>query len=351
MKYPTKPLIPSCPRCGSKKIKKKGTRKTRHDLRQRYGCNICGHTFIKEVTKYSSYPVKLIMEGISFYNLGYSARKTVGYLRRRFGIKVPEQTFRNWYTSHKPICTYHELRDQIKRRLAPVELTKKFYLAHHQVYLFQIHIGKIDLLLSYPYHQTYHRVKEYLAAIQGTDFPHHLFTQDQKDRSSNYPVILNAQVTQRDNYATKLAALALQIAPTNKKRHETLQRFMLLNDSATIAVEVPIYLTMKDFQDLRDQGFTFPFGAQPITGHIDLIQIRSSFVHILDYKPEAKKERHVVTQLTIYALAISQRTGIPIKAIKCAWFDEKDYFEFFPLPLVYPKREHTQDAPMSQASS
>jgi len=59
--------------------------------------------------------------------------------------------------------------------------------------------------------------------------------------------ILQADVTRKDNYATKLAGLALQIAPSNIKRHETLQRFMLLNDSATIAVEVPIYLTPDDF--------------------------------------------------------------------------------------------------------
>jgi hypothetical protein len=73
-------------------------------------------------------------------------------------------------------------------------------------------------------------------------------------------------VTRKDTYATKLAALALQIAPFNNKRHETLQRFMLLNDSATIAVEVPIYLTPDDFAYFRARGFTFPFGNHPITG-------------------------------------------------------------------------------------
>jgi hypothetical protein len=74
--------------------------------------------------------------------------------------------------------------------------------------------------------------------VPSPDFPHDLFTQADRDRSSQYPVILEADITRKDNYATKLAALALQIAPNNKKRHETLQRFMLLNDSARIAVEV-----------------------------------------------------------------------------------------------------------------
>jgi hypothetical protein len=86
------------------------------------------------------------------------------------------------------------------------------------------------------------------------------------------------------------------------------QRFMLLNDSATIAVEVPIYLTPEDFAYFRAHGFTFPFGDQPITGHIDFVQLRSGFLHILDDKPDAAKETHAVTQLTIYAMALSRRT-------------------------------------------
>jgi hypothetical protein len=40
-------------------------------------------------------------------------------------------------------------------------------------------------------------------------------------------------------------------------------------------------------------------------------------------------------QLTIYALALSRRTSLPLKCFKCGRFDEKDYFEFFPLQGVY----------------
>jgi hypothetical protein len=177
-------------------------------------------------------------------------------------------------------------------------------------------------------------------SVPQPDFPPHLFTTDTSARSSNYPTLLSARVTRRESYTTGLAALALQIAASNTKRHDAIERFMLLNDSATLAVEVPIYLTPDDFAALRRQGFTFPFGTHPITGHIDLLQVRSGYVRILDYKLEAKAEKHVVTQLTIYALAFSRRTGIPVKFFSCAWFDENDYFEFFPLPAVYPQRQH-----------
>jgi len=79
-------------------------------------------------------------------------------------------------------------------------------------------------------------MQEYPRSVLRADFPHRLFTRGENDRSSNYPTLLSANVIRTGNYATKLAALALQIAPSNKKRHDAVERFMLLNDSAPIAV-------------------------------------------------------------------------------------------------------------------
>jgi hypothetical protein len=70
-----------------------------------------------------------------------------------------------------------------------------------------------------------------------------------------------------------------------------------------------------------------------LTGHIDLIQIRNGQVHIMDYKPNASKERPI-EQLTWYALALSRLTGLRLFEFTCAWFDEKDYYQFFPLHVV-----------------
>ena len=36
--------------------------------------------------------------------------------------------------------------------------------------------------------------------------------------------------------------------------------------------------------------------------------------------------------LTIYALALARRISLPLKFFKCGWFNERDYFDFFPLP-------------------
>jgi len=76
-----------------------------------------------------------------------------------------------------------------------------------------------------------------------------------------------------------------------------------------------------------------------ITGHIDFVQIRNGMVHILDYKSNASKEKPI-EQLTLYALALSRLTGLRVFNFKCAWFDEKDYFEFYPLHVVYKGRKN-----------
>jgi len=43
-----------------------------------------------------------------------------------------------------------------------------------------------------------------------------------------------------------------------------------------------------------------------------------------------------VNQLVVYALAFAR---LPVKLLKCAWFDKKDYFEFFPLQAVRTRKE------------
>lgn len=158
---------------------------------------------------------------------------------------------------------------------------------------------------------------------------------------------------------------------------------MLINDSVTVAAEVPVLLDEDDIRHYQNElGFEVPeellgsrqtvtvsppvsFSgivkrqentspsndtdtgcetetAQPhpptITGHIDLLQIRNGAIHIMDYKPSAKKVKPV-DQLTLYALALSRLTGLRLFHMKCAWFDEEDYFEFFPLHVVYPVKK------------
>ena len=121
-------------------------------------------------------------------------------------------------------------------------------------------------------------------------------------------------------------------------RHETIQDFLIANDTVTIASELPILLDSQDIRHYKHElNFDIPINlkdGEHITGHINLIQIRNGSIYILDYKPSAKKQKPI-EQLTIYALALARLTGLRLYHFKCAWFDSENYYEFFPLHIVY----------------
>jgi len=98
----------------------------------------------------------------------------------------------------------------------------------------------------------------------------------------------------------------MQAVTNNKLRHEILQEFMLINDSVTVATEVPVLLDKDDLLHYKNSlNFIVPITLEDeeiITGHIDIVQIRNGMIHILDYKPSAKKVKPI-DQLTLYAFA------------------------------------------------
>jgi ATP-dependent exoDNAse (exonuclease V) beta subunit len=147
---------------------------------------------------------------------------------------------------------------------------------------------------------------------------------------------------EKENAATRMAGLVIPTVGDNRLRHEALQRFMLANDSTTVAVEVPIWLMPADIAALEtEHGIELlPPGSSTgsITGHIDFLQVRNGAVHILDYKPGARTDKPLA-QLTIYALALTRLVpGLRLFDIKCAWFDEHEYCEFFPRTLLARRR-------------
>ncbi len=324
---------PPCPKCGSKFTIRKGRRRNRLQTVNVFECTECKRRFNDNAGKHKTYPLRVILDAVSTYNLGHSLSDTQRVIRERLRLSIPERTLSQWITDHRPLTTYARLRLAGKKLFSPTSIVRAFAMHHKQVYHFQAHQAKLKLLFESPDHKRLARAADYLRGV-GPQFPHHLF-QGSNHRSSTFPAKLIPPITRKENHATQIAALVLPSSPTNKKRHETLQSFMLVNDSVTVVVEVPVYLTRDDIAHLQSRGFELPFDAGVITGHIDFLQVRNGFLHILDYKPEARKEKHAHVQLTIYALALSRRAGLPLKNFKCAWFDERDYFEFFPLQGVY----------------
>ncbi len=110
---------------------------------------------------------------------------------------------------------------------------------------------------------------------------------------------------------------------------------MLANDSVSVTTEVPIYLMPEDLDHMQNRlGFAIPIQAsEPLTGLIDSVPVGNGSIYILDYKPNAKKDKPI--EQSLYALALSCATGLKLYDFKCAWFDEHHYYEFFPLHVVH----------------
>ena len=83
---------PLCPECGCKTTVKKGKRRNRLQTLQVFRCTECLHRFTGSPGKNKTYPLRLILETVSTFNLGYSTTETQQILRNS-GMQVGSVLF------------------------------------------------------------------------------------------------------------------------------------------------------------------------------------------------------------------------------------------------------------------
>ena len=354
-----------CPTCDGRRIIKRGLRKNCFRRLQIYSCKDCRRYFVSLVgLKGVKYPPRVIARTLCLYNLGHAQEETARRIATEHRITVPRRTISHWISEYRPITTFHRLRN-VSVRAFGCRMLRERTLEHQQTYQYKVHLSKLALTASAVAPNVAARVTNYLLSVFG-DFPDDFFRDDPTsnpdrqalsapngDLSTNpaesaLPVAMRSSKshfeilplvrTEKQNLANDLAALGLLLARKNRERHPAVQDFMLANDSCTVACEVPVYLTAQEIAYYKSRGFfvTLPESSKPITGHIDVVQVRNGLIHLLDYKPNAR-QIDPVNQLVVYALAFASRTRLPVRVFKCAWFDENDYFEFFPLQAVKAK--------------
>ena len=350
-----------CPYCQGTKIIKKGTRVKKYETIQLYYCHHCQRKFTPLVTKGKTYPLKVILDTISLYNRFNSMEEAAKQVSEKYGLKVSFQNIPNWLRDFQQYLPFLRMRSFIEKKYNKREILVESKMFHGQIYDFKYHRAKTDLLIDDDFKNYKFRPLQEFLELVTAECPHSMF-KETKQRASEYKGVFNldgVKITPRHNLAVRNARLILQTVTNNKLRHEVLQDFMLVNDSVTVATEVPVLLDEDDIRHYQSElGFKLPIklgektdnrerktdslglpSSDPIlTGHIDLLQIRNGAIHILDYKPSAKKQKPV-DQLTLYALALARLTGLRLFHFKCAWFDKENYFEFFPLHVVYKKKK------------
>ena len=332
--------IGTCPYCQGKEFIRFGQRLKKFETVQVYYCKKCGKKFTPGLTKHRTFPLRLILDGLTYYNRFNTLEETAQKLTEKYGIKVSLQNISNWLNDFKEYLPFLKMREFIEKKYDKKDILVESKMFHGQIYDFKYHRAKTDLILEGDFkHYKFRPLQEFLELVVA-ECPHQIFKESTK-RASEYKDIFNldqVKIVRKDNTAVKNTRFVLQAVANNKLRHELLQEFMVINDSVTVATEVPVLLDKDDVLHYQNQlNFNVPIALKDgdvLTGHIDLVQVRNGMIHLLDYKPSAKKEKPI-DQLIIYALALSRLTTLRLFHFKCGWFDEEDYFEFFPLHIVY----------------
>ena len=65
-----------CPYCFSQDFVKRGLRQKKREQVQLYLCRDCGKTFTSHLTKGKHYPLAVMLDALSVYNLGYGLEET-----------------------------------------------------------------------------------------------------------------------------------------------------------------------------------------------------------------------------------------------------------------------------------
>jgi len=341
-------ILRKCPYCEGKEFIKKGQRVKKYGEAQLYYCKNCDKKFTPGIDKHRTFPLRLIMDAVTLYNRLYSLDDSVKLVSSKYGISVTRQTLMRWLEDFREYLPFLRMREYVEKKYKPKEMLEEIRLFHGQIYDFKYHRAKTNILLEESFkHHGFRPLKEFLELVLA-ECPHQVFKESQK-RASEYKNIFNldtVKIISKENTAQKNTRFVMQAVVNNKLRHQILQEFMLINDSVTVATEVPVLLDWEDVGHFKNQlNFNVPIHLaenEIITGHIDILQIRNGMIHILDYKPSAKKEIPI-EQLVIYALALSRLTGLRLYHFKCAWFDEDDYFEFYPLHVVYKNKKNRKN--------
>src|SRR5580700_7128367 len=342
----------ACPYCGSRNLTRRGTRMKKLEIVQLWRCTACKRTFTPgpAALRNKTYPLRMILSALTDYNTGFTLEETAERLKKKARRNVSPSTIASWLEQYKHHCSYRRLRAKGLARF-PGNLTlRTVKLYHRQIYSYAYHRAKLDFLRAGALDdkrkgdKRFAPLADFLEHVP-TDCPHELFSGegDAKARASQaaptFADTAHAIVNVRENAATEAAALIIPAVGNNKLRHETLQRFMLANDSVTLAVEIPIWLREPDIAAIEARwGISLaakvPRADRTITGHIDFLQVRNGAVHLLDYKPDAMTNKPIA-QLAIYALALTRQVpSLKLFDIKCAWFNEEEYCEFFPRVLL-----------------
>jgi transposase-like protein len=297
----------ACPFCGHVKAVRCGVRKTRTAIKQLYQCKGCLRRFSNENPSGCRTPPHVIRRTLSLVCQDYTYDEVVCFIAARLRLRISKSAVSKWVTDFNP--PYLAIR---KMNAGHKPIIRAHLFTHRGLnYNYQVHQPKLAFCKREGLTRYLNWVPEHIDAA--------LF--EEGSRCSQLKLARNPGLYHVTHTPlNRLTADARRLAATNRDRHTAVEDYFIACDRNTIAVETPVVCQIP--------------GVGPIAGHIDILQMNKGRIYILDYKPNASKESpaKVVTQLTLYAAALVQSAGLTWDELRCAYFDEEDYYSFAPSP-------------------
>ena len=121
----------ACPYCGSRVITRKGVRKKKLEIVQLWRCGSCKRLFTPgpAALRNKTYPIRLVLQALTLYNLGYSLGETAKRLKSKAGHAVSPTTIASWIGAHKQETTFRRLRAEAKTIYPPTQTIRSIKLA------------------------------------------------------------------------------------------------------------------------------------------------------------------------------------------------------------------------------
>ena len=246
----TNKLPGECPHCGSHAVSRKGLRKKKLEIVQLWRCASCKRTFTPgpAALRNKTYPIRMVLQALTLYDLGYSLNETAKRLKSKSGRAISPSTIATWIGSHKEHTTFRRLRAEASTIYPPEQTIRSIKLYHRQIYAYAYHRSKLALLRRNPQHQRFEALASFLENIPST-LPARALPprgRSESPRLASAPRVCGLRPHRHQpqrEHGDGNCGLIIPAVGTNKLRHETLQNFMLANDSSTVAVEIPIWLT------------------------------------------------------------------------------------------------------------
>ncbi len=262
---------------------------TRKGPVQKLVCLSCKKNFSNDPSPGSQYPLKVILHSMELYNSGRPASFIKREMGKRYHLSPPVRTIYSWTERYRTALPFLKLRSMYE--LDPDEIIKMRTFDHQQVFPFRYHTLKLNICAK-----RFPGLKRYIEWVLRS-LPDRMFMEGPRASTTQLDIELAAE--RMNDIAPKMCSMALERSSDPSSAHSSIEDFFIVNDDRTVCTELPVFLNPSEVPRIEVRS--------PLTGHIDIVQMRYDDLWVLDYKPDLNKPEKASSQMALYPLIVTSR--------------------------------------------